>query len=140
MRSIRSSFKLSHFVGIGFLLALIAIPTRTADQTQDQTFRLINVERRLDQLQTRIDFVERAQQTQAMNNSGSNVTTQAVLELQRQNLSLAEQLVTLQQKMLDMQKTIDRLSERSAQAERSGQEKKDKPEEKPKPKAATGKP
>lgn len=140
MRSIRSSVKPSHFAAIVFLLAMIAIPTRTADQSQDQTFRLSNLERRLDQLQTRIDFVERAQQTQAMNNSGSNVTTQAVLELQRQNLSLAEQLVTLQQKMLDMQKTIDRLSERSAQAERSAQEKKDKPEEKPKPKAATGKP
>jgi hypothetical protein len=71
-------------------------------------------------MQMRVDFIERAQQNQAMqtNAASSNLTTQTVLELQRQHLSLAEQVVQMQKRMLDMQKTIDRLSEREAPPEK----------------------
>lgn len=115
------------------LVALLAITTPTADYAQDPSFRLMNVERRLDQLQIRVDYVERAQQAQSLNTTAANATPPLVLELQRQQLSMAEQLVTMQRQMLEMQKTIDRLSEKG-----SGQEK--KPEEKPKPKSPNGKP
>ncbi len=118
---------------IVFVIALLAITTPTADFAQDPSFRLMNVERRLDQLQIRIDYVERAQQAQSLNTTAANATPPLVIELQRQQLSMAEQLVLMQRQMLELQKTIDRLSDKSA-----GQEK--KPEEKPKPKPPSGKP
>lgn len=115
-------------------LALIATTGSSAHSTpqQDPTFRLLNVERRLDQLQTRVDFVERAVQNQSSQTAtGSSFANQAVLDLQRQQLSLAEQLVTMQRQMLEMQKTIDRLTERERDA---------KPKETPKPKTTPSKP
>lgn len=130
MRSI--SF-FTNLVIIVSALALLAITTPTADLAQDPNFRLMNVERRLDQLQMRIDFVERAQQAQSLNATSASMTPAAILELQRQQISMGEQMVLMQRQMLEMQKTIDRLSERT-----SGQEK--KPEEKPKPKSLSGKP
>lgn len=131
MRSIRFSTNLTIVVS---LLASLAITTPTADiSLQDPNFRLMNVERRLDQLQMRVDFVERAQQAQSLNSTGANMTPAAVLELQRQQISMGEQMVLMQRQMLEMQKTIDKLSERTG-----GQEK--KPEEKPKPKSLSGKP
>jgi hypothetical protein len=111
-------------------------PTATSGaHTQDLTFRLMNIERRLDQLQSRVDIVERTLQNQTMSSAGSsNVSTQMLLDMQRQQLQLAEQLVTMQKQMLEMRKTIDRLSERE-----TGQEK-EKPKEEPKPKAQPKKP
>ncbi len=136
MRSIRISL---HVTFIILLLAFFTAPAPTAGQGQDQTFRLLNIERRLDQLQTRVDFLERIQQSlqsQSQGNANSNTATAAVLELQRQQLYLAEQVLTMQRQMLEMQKKIDRLTPPPTPAV---QEKKEKPEEKPKPKP-TGKP
>jgi TolA-binding protein len=130
MRSIRFSTQLTLLL---MLIALMAITTPTADLSQDPNFRLMNVERRLDQLQYRVDAMERFQQTQSLNTTSANITPAAVLELQRQQISLAEQAITMQKQMLEMQKTIDRLAERVG-----GQEK--KPEEKTKPKSLNGKP
>jgi hypothetical protein len=115
--SMTTAFRL---VAIGLLSLGGAIVARTPDGDQDLNFRLTNIERRLDQMQMRVDFIERAQQNQAMqtNAASSNLTTQTVLELQRQHLSLAEQVVQMQKRMLDMQKTIDRLSEREAPPEK----------------------
>ncbi len=135
MRSIGFSLKLAFAL---LLLAAFAVATPSAGQIQDQSFRFSNIERRVDQLQTRIDYLERAQQSQSLNNSNSGTATAAVLELQRQHLSLAEQMVTMQKQMLEMQKTIDRLSEQVRPADKP--EKKEKPEEKTKSKPATGKP
>lgn len=128
--------RVSKLVATGMILASclgLAKLTPTADLGQDPTFRLTNIERRLDQLQSRVDFIERAQQNQAMqaNTATSNRTTEAVLELQRMNLSLAEQVVQMQKRMLEMQKAIDRLAERAPEAE-----KKEPGESKPKPKPA----
>lgn len=130
MRSIRFSANLTIIL---LLTALLATTTPTAGSPQDPNFRLMNVERRLDQLQTRIDFVERAQQSQSLNATSANITPAAVLELQRQQISLAEQVVTMQRQMLEMQKAIDRLSGRNNVEEK-------KPEEKPKPRSMSGKP
>jgi len=123
------------------ILAMTAIfvifaPTATiGGGAQDLTFRLMNIERRLDQLQSRVDIIERTLQNQAMSSAGSSsVSTQMLLELQRQQLQLAEQLVTMQKQMLEMQKAIDRLSER-----RTDQEK-EKPKEEAKPKPQPKKP
>ena len=129
MRATRVS---TNLIIIVMLVALLAITTPTADLSQDPNFRLMNAERRLDQLQMRIDFVERAQQAQSLNVTSASMTPATVLELQRQQISMGEQMVLMQRQMLEMQKAIDRLSEKVG-----GQEK--KPEEKPKPKPTTGK-
>ncbi len=119
-----------------FLIPFFGTAPNTDSRTQDQTFRLMNIERRLDQLQSRVDFIERAIQNREMRSAASpNVSTEALLELQRQQLSLAEQLVTMQRRMLEMQKAIDRLASREG-----GQEKKETPKEEAKPKAAPKKP
>ncbi|MBL8189393.1 MAG: hypothetical protein JNK38_15395 [Acidobacteria bacterium] len=127
MRSIRFSANLA------ILLLLSALLATTTHSSQDPNYRLMTVERRLDQLQYRVDALERFQQTQSLNATSANITPAAVLELQRQQISLAEQAITMQKQMLEMQKTIDRLSEKLG-----GQEKKS--EEKPKPKSMSGKP
>jgi len=131
MRSIR--FSLNVVLIILLLVALIP-PAPTSGQGQDQTFRLMNIERRLDQLQTRVDYVERMQQPTSSSTQNSNMATAAVLELQRQQLYLAEQVLTMQKQMLEMQKKLDRLTPTPTPA---SQEKKEKPEEKPKPKSTT---
>ncbi len=119
------------------MLLPLSAPSSTANSnSQDQTFRLMNIERRLDQLQIRVDAMERTLQNQAMSSTGSsNAPTQALLELQRQHLSLAEQVVTMHKRMLDMQKSIDQLASRG-----ESQEKGEKPKEEAKPKAQPKKP
>jgi hypothetical protein len=111
---------------------------------QDQNFRLMNLERRVDQLQTRLDYVERAQQTQSLNPGNTpNYQNEMVLELQRQFFNQGQQVVHLQKQMLDMQKEVDRLTERVAagqKAERSKETSPAKPEEGGKPKNTTRKP
>mgnify|MGYP002784121011 FL=1 len=130
MRSFRFSTSL---ILLSLLVAVLATKTPTADLSQDLNYRLMTIERRLDQLQYRVDAMERFQQTQSLNATSANITPASVLELQRQQISLAEQAVTMQKQMLEMQKTIDRLSEKLG-----GQEK--KPEEKPKPRSLNSKP
>src|SRR5262245_15504317 len=105
------------FAALVLLLASLAPATTTGNNAQDQSFRLMNIERKLDQLQIRVDTIERAYQNQAINNSGSSnastqAQTQALLDLQRQQLSLAGQLVTMQKQMLELKKEIDRLASR----------------------------
>ncbi len=93
---------------------IIATPASASiNAPQDVQFRLINIERRIDQLQQRVDFIERSQQSSVASPSAdTSLLTQAILETQRQQLSLAEQIVTMQKQMLEMQKRIDQLSEK----------------------------
>ena len=123
------------------LLSLSLTPaTTTGNNAQDLTFRLMNIERKLDQLQIRVDTVERAFQSQAMNNSGSsNYSTQALLELQRQQLSLAEQLVTMQKQMLELKRELDRQASRE-KVQGKDAEKNDGPKQEAKPKVQSKKP
>jgi hypothetical protein len=124
------------FLIITVLLSLLAITTPTGDLAQDVNFRLVNIERRLDQVQQRVDFMERTLQNQSFNRAGdSNATTAAVLEMERKQLSLTEQILLLERRMLEMQKTIDRMRE-AKQETRETKETKETPksEAKPKPK------
>jgi len=131
------------FAAIALLLVSLAPATTTGNNAQDLTFRLMNIERRLDQLQNRVEIIERAFQSQAISNTGSSnssgVSTQALLELQRQQISLAEQLVTMQRRMLELQKAIDRQASRENEQGKDA-EKKDAPKQESKPKPATKKP
>ncbi|MCI0337389.1 MAG: hypothetical protein L0226_07430 [Acidobacteria bacterium] len=116
-----------------FLLLFTAIGA-TGEHSQDVNFRLLTIERRVDQLQQRMDYIERTIQNQTLNRTNeSGASTALVLELQRQQLSLAEQVVQIQRRMLDFQKRIDQMRE-----ENEG--KKEKPGEETKKKPAQGKP
>jgi hypothetical protein len=127
------------FAAIVMVLASLAPATTTGNNAQDLTFRLMNIERKLDQLQIRVDTVERAFQSQALSNTGSsNASTQAMLELQQRQLMLAEQLVTMQRQMLELKKEIDRQA--SADNDQGKGEKKDGPKEEAKPKPQSKKP
>ncbi|NBO66205.1 MAG: hypothetical protein EBU88_15420 [Acidobacteria bacterium] len=83
---------------------------------QDLTFRLINLERQVESLQVRIDFLERTVRSISGNgatgaqNDGPDRTS-LTLDIQRQLLSLAEQQIVMQTQMLEMRKSIDRLAE-----------------------------
>jgi hypothetical protein len=130
------------FLSITAVLLLLSVTTPTGDLQQDVNFRLINVERRLDQMQQRLDYVERTLQNQSFNTRPtdltSNTTTTALLELERKHLSLAQQVVLLEKRMLELQKSIDRMQE-SNQATKETKDSKDtketpKSETKPKPK------
>lgn len=114
--------------------------TATSNNAQDPTFRLMNIERRLDTLQLRIDAVERVVQNQAINNTGSsNASTQALLELQQQQLLVSQQLVTMQKQMLELKKQIDLQALRGNDQGKDA-EKKDEPKQEAKPKVQPKKP
>jgi hypothetical protein len=114
------------------LFAAVAVPN--AAPQQDPTFRLMTLERRVDQLQQRLDFIERNQQNQVLNQGNTrNYNNELLLEIQRQQLSLAQQSVELQQRMLEMQKTLDRLSEQNKKTEPGNASAKPAESAKPKP-------
>ncbi|MDX2032550.1 MAG: hypothetical protein SF339_17885 [Blastocatellia bacterium] len=117
-------------MGASLILASLLLPggVGRGEAQQDPNFRFSQIERRLDQLQMRMDLFERAVQNQAMT-PPPDTTTAMMMELQRQNLQLAEQLVQLQKRTLEMQKAIDQLREGVAP------ERKEKPREEGKPKA-----
>ncbi len=131
---LNSKIILRVFLIVPASIILMAAARPAADFSQDLNFRLINIERRLDQLQQRVDFTERAQQNQAINNAGrSSISSEIVLEIQRQQLSLAGQMVSMEKKILELQKNVDQLRERNP-------EKKEKPKEEAKPKSPQTKP
>ena len=83
--------------------------------------------------------VERAQQNQALNTGNTTNYNQELLnEIQRQQLSLAQQNLELQRRVLEMQKTIDRLVEQNQKTEKAPAPA--KPEESAKPKSTPRKP
>jgi hypothetical protein len=128
------------FAAIILLLVSLAPAPATSNNAQDLNFRLINIERRLDQLQIRVDAIERAFQNQALSNTGSsNVSNQALLELQRLQLSISEQLVTMQKQMLELKKEIDLQASRENDQKKDA-EKKDAPQQEVKPKVQQKKP
>ena len=128
------------FAAIALMSVSLAPATTTGNNAQDLNFRLMNIERRLDQLQIRVDGIERAFQNQALSNTGSsNVSNQALLELQRLQLSISEQLVTMQKQMLELKKEIDRQASRDNDRGKDA-EKKDEPKQEAKPKVQSKKP
>jgi len=140
-------FMLKPLKGAAILAAIVlllappaATPATGNNAQQDLNFRLMNIERKLDQLQNRVEIIERASQSQAMSNTGSStISTQALLELQRQQLSLAQQLVTMQKQMLELQKALDRQASRENDQGKDT-EKKDAPKQEVKPKVQSKKP
>lgn len=123
-----SDYRKIIFAGMLVLPVLLwLLPPGRLEAAQDVTFRLMNIERRLDQLQIRVDSLERAYQSQTMTSTtGAQSNAQLLIELQRQQLSLAEQQVLMQRQMLDLQKRIDQMREKPAE------EAKPKTESKPK--------
>jgi len=75
---------------------------------QDLTFRLINLERQVESLQARVDFLERMARNPLPGDSiGASANAQTMIEIQRQMLSLAEQQLLMQSQLLELKKMID---------------------------------
>lgn len=82
----------------------------SAAPTQMLESRISTIERRLDQIQSRVDSVEREQRMSSMSSSSrSDVSQATVLELQRQQNSIAQEMILMQQKMLELNKALDAL-------------------------------
>ena len=104
-------------VAVALLLTLASLSATAGESVerpqQDLTFRLINLERQVESLQTRIDFLERT--IRAIPVGGQTETTgssTSLLEIQRQMLALAEQQILMQTQLLEVRKSLDRLAER----------------------------
>jgi hypothetical protein len=128
------------FAAIILLTVSLSPATATSNNAQDLAFRLLNIERKLDQLQLRVDAVERVVQSQAISNTGSsNTSTQALLQLQQQQLLVSQQLLTMQKQMLELKKQIDLQALRGNDQGKDA-EKKDEPKQEAKPKVQPRKP
>jgi hypothetical protein len=130
------------FAAVVLLSISLSPATGAGNNAQDLNFRLMNIERKLDQMQIRVDTVERAFQAQALsasNAASSNVSAQALLELQQQQISMAQQLVTMQKQMLELRKDIDQQAAREADQGKDA-EKKEGSKQEVKPKVQPKKP
>jgi hypothetical protein len=128
------------FAAIVILAVSLSPATATGNNAQDLNFRLLNIERKLDTVQLRVDAVERVVQSQALSNTGSsNVSTQALLELQQQQLLVSQQLLAMQKQMLELRKQVDQQALRGSDQGKDA-EKKDDPKQDSKPKAQPKKP
>jgi hypothetical protein len=138
---INKPFKIAMLFAAIIILAVSLSPaTATGNNAQDLNFRLLNIERKLDTLQLRVDAVERVVQSQALSNTGSsNVSTQALLELQQQQLLVSQQLLAMQKQMLELRKQVDQQALRGSDQGKEV-EKKDEPKQDSKPKAQPKKP
>ena len=100
---------------IGWLFLALAVLTAllgSAAPTQMIEARLSNIERRIDQVQSRVDYVEREQRMSSLNPAPrSDVSQATVLELQRQQINVSQQVIVLEQKVLELNKAIDQLKE-----------------------------
>lgn len=82
----------------------------SASPTQMLESRISTIERRLDQIQSRVDAVEREQRMASMSGSSrSDVSQATVLELQRQQNNISQEMILMQQKMIEINKTLDAL-------------------------------
>jgi hypothetical protein len=98
------------------LTAMLLAPGYSSTAEQDAAFRIVNIERRLDQLQQRVDFVERQQQNQPQVRPAS-ISPELVLEIQRQTISLQQQMVLAQEQILKLQKAVDELTSQQSSKE-----------------------
>lgn len=101
------------FIVTMLLIGMTTPPTPNTGSSQDINFRLMNIERKLDEQQQRIVFLERTIQNISLTrqSSESTNTTAMVHELQQQQFNISQQIVLLQKQLLDMQKTIDAVRE-----------------------------
>jgi hypothetical protein len=128
------------FAAVILLSVSLSPATATSNNAQDLTFRLMNIERKLDTLQLRVDGVERVVQNQAISNTGSsNASTQAMIELQQQQLLMGQQLLAMQKQMLELKKEVELQALRGTDQGKDA-EKKDEPKQEAKPKVQPKKP
>ena len=98
--------KVTIFVAI---ISLFAVPTGVAPSQPDVNFRLNSIERRIDQMQIRVDGMERELRTQALLQSPERSTS--VNDLRQQYVGLSEQVSVMQLQLVEVRKTLDKLTE-----------------------------
>ncbi len=126
-------------IGMAGVLCLSALPN--APQ-QDVTFRMLNLERRCDQLQQRVDALERQIQNQTMAAGVTDPNRELILDMQRQHLSFQQQMLATQQLQLELKKALDQQAVRLQELEKRAPEKpmNDKPAVKATPTPAPRRP
>jgi hypothetical protein len=108
----------SVFLLILILLALtMPVSQQTTNAQQDLTFRLINLEREVETLRTRVDILERmVRNTMPGDPLATSSSNQSMVEIQRQMLSLAEQQIIMQTQLLELRKAVDEWREKNSPA------------------------
>ena len=91
------------------IISLFALPTGVAPTQPDINFRLNTIERRIDQMQMRVDSMERELRTQALLQSPERSTS--VTDLRQQYVGLSEQVSLMQLQLVEVRKTLDKLSQ-----------------------------
>ncbi len=97
---------------IGMLTLGAGTPSARTSPQQDMTFRVINLERQVETLRMRLDFLEQSSRQPV---AADPLTTPVppTIDLQRQILALAEQQVLMQTQLLELKKSVDRLGEKA---------------------------
>ena len=106
-------------LGLAGVLCLSALPFASQ---QDATFRMLNLERRCDQLQQRVDSLERQMQNQALAGV-TDPNRELILDMQRQQLSFQQQMLATQQIQLELKKALDQQALRLQELEKRAPEK-----------------
>jgi hypothetical protein len=91
------------------IIALFGLSAGVAPSQPDISFRLNTIERRIDQMQIRVDAMERELRTQALLQSPERST--GVDDLRQQYVGLSEQVSLMQLQLIEVRKTLDRLVE-----------------------------
>ncbi len=91
------------------IISLFAVPTGVTPSQPDVNFRLNTIERRIDQMQIRVDGMERELRTQALLQSPER--SAGVNDLRQQYVGLSEQVSVMQLQLVEVRKTLDKLTE-----------------------------
>lgn len=110
------------FLKIFGLAGVLLLSALAPVSQQDVTFRMLNLERRCDQLQQRVDSLERLLQNQAMAGV-ADPNRELTLDMQRQQLSFQQQMLAAQQLQLELKKALDQQALRLQELEKRAPEK-----------------
>jgi len=91
------------------IISLFSVPTGVAPSQPDISFRLNTIERRIDQMQIRVDSMERELRTQALVQSPER--SAGVEDLRQQYVGLSEHVSLMQLQLIEVRKTLDRMAE-----------------------------
>jgi len=113
--------------------AMFAMPTTVATTQPDLTFRLSTIERRIEQMQIRLDSLERDFRGSSIRGSDR---PEALADLKQQYLGLSEQVSLMQIQLVEARRAIDRLNAAEPRDDKTKEKNKEQPktnEEKKKP-------
>lgn len=106
--------------------AIVGLPLNSSGGQPDPTFRLNTIERRIDQMQSRLDLLER--EVRASASGQARPDSLADLRLQYQGLSA--QVSYMQMQLVEARKAIDKLNDAESRKSEAKEQPKPKDEKK----------